>query len=92
MSKVKNFDRAQYKSNFDAIRSIIQEGHCAQYDFNVCSKKAAEEALFYLCENNIPHNYCSIGCLGLQLQLMTISWDDEDSEEHAYCFWCEGEI
>lgn len=90
MGKIKNSSRALYKSNFDAIKSIIQEGRCAQYDFNVCSKKAAAEALFYLCENNVPHNYCSIGNLGLQL--ITISWEDKDSEEHAYCFWCEGEI
>lgn len=90
MSKVKNFDPALYESNFEAIKSFIQEGHCAQYDFNVCTKEAAENALAYLCINNIPHEYHTVGSVGLCL--VTISWSDNYNRDHAYCFWCEGEI
>lgn len=90
MSKIKNYDRALYKSDFEAIKSFIQEGHCARYDFNVCTKKAAENALAYLCINDIPHQYHTISSVGLSL--VTISWKSEDSGEHAYCFWCEGEF
>ena len=90
MSKVKSFSPTLYESHFEAIKHFIHEGPCAQYDFNVCTKEAAENALAYLCLNDIPHQYHMIGSLGLCL--VTISWQDEKTGEHAYCFWCEGEV
>lgn len=90
MSKIKKFNPALYESHFEAVKHFVQEGHCAQYDFNVCTKKAAENALAYLCLNNIPHEYHTVGSLGLCL--VTITWDDKDTGDHAYCFWCEGEV
>ena len=89
MSKIKNFDPALYKSHFEAVRSFIQEGHCPEYDFNVCTKEAASNALAYLCMNNIPHHIHSIGACGLYCT--TIAWETEE-ESNAYCFWCEGEV
>lgn len=89
MSKIKNFDSALYESHFEAIKSFIQEGHCAQYDFNVCTKEAAEKALYYLCVNDIPHRYHTVGLCGMYCT--TISWE-EDGQDYAYCFFCEGEV
>ena len=89
MSKVKNFNPALYKSHFDAVKSFIKKGRCAQYDFNVCTKDAANNALAYLCVNDIPHSYHTVGALGLYC--ITITWETNE-ESNAYCFWCEGEI
>lgn len=89
MSKIKNFDRALYKSSFEAVKYFIQEGRCDEYDFSVSSKEAAENALAYLCINNIPHHYHSVG--GVGLYVTTISWE-EDGQEFSYSFWHKGEI
>lgn len=89
MSMVKNFDSALYKSHFEAVRQFIQEGRCAEYDFNVCTKEAASNALAYLCVNDIPHHIHSVGAFGLYC--ITIAWETNE-ESDAYCFWCEGEI
>ena len=89
MSNIKNFDRVLYESDFKAIKSFIQEGHIEQYDFNVCTKKAAENALTYLCVNDIPHHYHTVGALGIYC--VTIAWE-VNGEDYAYCFWCEGDL
>jgi hypothetical protein len=89
MSKIKNFDPALYKSHFEAVKHFIQEGRHEEYDFNVCTKKAAENALAYLCINDIPHHYHTVGLCGLYC--MTIGWEI-DGQDYAYCFWCEGEV
>lgn len=89
MSNIKNFDPALYESHFDAIKSFIQKGHCARYDFNVYTKKAAENALAYLCVNDIPHHIHTVGAYGMYCT--TIAWETNE-ESNAYCFWCEGEI
>lgn len=89
MSNVKNFSPALYESHFEAVKHFIREGRCAQYDFNICTKKAAENALAYLCVNDIPHQYHTIGACGFYCT--TISWEDS-GEYYTYCFWCEGEV
>ena len=89
MSKIKNFDPALYESHFEAVKHFITEDHCAQYDFNVCTKRAAENALAYLCINDIPHHYHTVGLCGLYCT--TIGWK-VDGQDYAYCFWCEEEI
>ena len=89
MSKIKNFDPALYESHFEAVKQFIQEGHCAEYDFNVCTKEAANNALTYLCVNDIPHHYHTVGALGLYC--VAIGWK-ENGQEYSYCFWCEGEV
>lgn len=55
MSKMKNFDRAQYKSDFDAVVEFVNEGLLPNYNFNVSADWAFENVLSYLCLNNIPH-------------------------------------
>lgn len=89
MSRIKDFNPAMYESNFEAIKTFIKEGHSDQYDFNVCTKRAAENALMYLCVNDIQHTYHVVSACGLYCT--TISWADETGN-CAYCFWCEGEI
>ena len=85
MSVVKNFDPALYESHFEAIRHFIQEGHLAQYDFEVTTMEAVENALGYLCVNDIQHGYHVVG--SHNLYLVTITWEF-DNQEHTYCCWC----
>lgn len=82
MSKIKNFDRALYKSDFDAVAGLIKEGHSDNYDFNVCSIEAFENALTYLCVNDIKHTYHTYYAFGLML--ISIVFGDE----YSYSFWC----
>ena len=89
MSKIKIFDRALYESHYEAIRHFISEEHLLGYDFNVCSKRGASNALAYLCVNDIDHTYHTTRAHGLCL--IKISWRDGDEHGH-YCFWCEGEV
>ena len=85
MSKMKELDRTQYGSDYDAIVSIIQEGHLDNYDFNVCSADAITEALAYLCINDIPHHYHIVHSLGLSLVTITLGANDD----FTYCCWSE---
>ena len=89
MSKIKNFDPVLYESHFEAVKQFIQEGRRDEYDFSVSSKEAAENALAYLCVNNIPHQYHSVG--GVGLYITTITWEEE-GQEYSYSFWHQGEI
>ena len=89
MSKIKNYDRALYESHFEAIKSFISESHLPGYDFNVCSRQGASNALAYLCVNDIFHTYRTVRAHGLCL--ITISWR-ENGEDGSYIFWCEGEV
>lgn len=83
MSKIKNFDRAQYKSDFDAVVGFIKEGYSDAYDFNVSAAYAFENVLSYLCLNNIPHQYYIIRSWGLSL--ITIVFGDDI--EYSYSFF-----
>ena len=83
MSKVKNFDRAQYKSDFDAVVGFIKEGHTDAYDFNVSAGYAFENVLSYLCLNNIPHQYHIVKSWGLSLITITFG----DNTEYSYSFF-----
>ena len=89
MSKIKNFDPALYKSHFEAVKHFVHEGRREDYDFSVSTKEAAENALAYLCINNIPHHYHSVG--GVGLYITTIGWE-ENGQEFSYSFWHKGEI
>lgn len=89
MSIIKNFDPMLFSSHFEAVRSFIKEGRCAQYDFNVCSKRAAENAIVYLDMNNIPYTVHSVGLCGFYC--VTIAWKAADIYS-SYCFYCEEEL
>ena len=83
MGKMKNFDRAWYKSDFDAIVGFIKEGYSDAYDFNVSVDWAFENALSYLCLNNIPHQYSIISVGDVSL----ISLIFGDDVEYRYTFF-----
>ena len=89
MSSIKNFDPALYESHFQAIMHFIQEGRCEEYDFSVSTKEAVENALAYLCINDIPHRYYSVG--GAGLSITTINWEEE-GQEFSHSLWYKGEI
>ena len=86
MSKIKNYDRALYKSDFDAVAHFIREGHLSEYDFGVCSAEGFNNALEYLCVNNIPHTYQSYDAID-GLTLISIIFGD--NVQYSYCFWCK---
>lgn len=83
MSKIKNFDRALYESDFDAVANFIKEGHSDAYDFNVSAAYAFENVLSYLCLNNIPHQYTLIR-VG-DISLITLIFGD--NVEYSYTFF-----
>ena len=83
MSKLKNFDRAQYKSDFDAVVEFVKEGLLPNYNFNVSADWAFENVLFYLCLNNIPHQYHIVKTLGMSLITITFG----ENTEYSYSFF-----
>lgn len=83
MSKIKNFDRALYRSDFHAVVKFVNEGLLPNYNFNVSADWAFENVLSYLCLNNIPHQYHIVGTWGLSL--ITIAFGD--STEYSYSFF-----
>lgn len=83
MGKIKNFSRALYKSDFDAVVSFIKEGYSDAYDFNVSAAYAFENVLSYLCLNNIPHQYHIVRIW--DLSLITIVFGD--NIEYSYSFF-----
>jgi hypothetical protein len=85
MGQMKNFDPAQYSSEYDAVVNFIHEGYLSNYDFNVCSADAVVNALAYLCINDIPHRYHLVSLLGISL--MTISFGNDVG--YSYSFWTE---
>ena len=91
MSKIKNFDPAQYGSHFLAIKSFIEEGLLVNYVFPVCNKQAAHNALAYLCLNDIDHSYTCTPARKTGISLVTLTWHCDGGSDFI-CFWCEGEI
>ena len=83
MSKLKKFDRAQYKSDFDAVVGFVKEGLLPNYNFNVSADWAFENVLFYLCLNNIPHQYHIVKSWGMSLITITFG----DNTEYSYSFF-----
>lgn len=83
MSKMKNFDRALYKSDFDAVVEFVNEGLLSNYNFNVSADWAFENVLSYLCLNNIPHRYHIVRTWGMSLITITFG----DNTEYSYSFF-----
>ena len=83
MSKMKNFDRALYKSDFDAVVEFVNEGLLPNYNFNVSADWAFENVLSYLCLNNIPHRYHIVRTWGMSLITITFG----DNTECSYSFF-----
>ena len=83
MSKLKKFDRAQYKSDFDAVVGFVKEGLLPNYNFNVSADWTFENVLFYLCLNNIPHQYHIVKSWGMSLITITFG----DNTEYSYSFF-----
>lgn len=89
MSKMKYYGAAMHESHFQAISHFIKEGQIVNYEFPVCSKEAAYNALVYLAANDIEHTYTMTP--GFGVYLITLTWRDGNERDY-YCFWCEGEI
>lgn len=83
MSKIKNYDRALYKSDFDAVVEFVNEGLLPNYNFNVSAGWAFENVLSYLCLNNIPHQFHIVRSWGISLITITFGND----VEYSYSFF-----
>ena len=60
MTKVKALDRSLYPSISDAIYEIMDKHLLVAADNPIYGGKALSEVLFFLCENNILHQYTTI--------------------------------
>ena len=60
MTKVKALDRSLYPSISDAIYEIMDKHLLVAADNPIYGGKALSEVLFFLCENNILHQYTII--------------------------------
>lgn len=83
MSKMKNFDRALYESDFDAVVELVKEGLLPNYNFNVSADWAFENVLSYLCLNDIPHRYHIVQTWGMSLITITFG----NNVEYSYTFF-----
>lgn len=83
MSKMKNFSRTLYESDFDAVVGFVNEGLLPNYNFNVSADWAFENVLSYLCLNNIPYQYHIIRTWGMSLITITFG----DNTEYSYSFF-----
>lgn len=83
MSKIKNYDRAPYKSDFDAVVEFVNEGLLPNYNFNVSADWAFENVLSYLCLNNIPHQFHIVR--SWEISLITITFGND--VEYSYSFF-----
>ena len=83
MSKIKNYDRALYKSDFDAVVEFVNEGLLPNYNFNVSAGWAFVNVLSYLCLNNIPHQFHIVRSWGISLITITFGND----VEYSYSFF-----
>lgn len=95
MSKLKNFDRAQYKDTYNAIFSLMEDASrsCNRDNgyINIYSQDALDMALLYLCVNDIPHSYCihplDFGFSTNEVKsIVSIQWIDEEGERSCIFF------
>lgn len=60
MSKVKTFDKNLYPSVTDAIYEIMDKHLLVAANNSIYGSKALNDVLFFLCENDIKHQYTVI--------------------------------
>ena len=89
MGKIDNFFAWMYESDYEAVKSFIEEGYLEDYEFNVTTKEAVETAIGYLCFNNIKHYYHVVK--EGEINLVSIVWR-EGGEEQSFSCWCKGEF
>ena len=96
MSKIKNFDRSLYNSISEGVYSFVKAGERKDCLFPVYSKGAVDDALAFLCLNDIAHSISKTE-VGPNLakcdinSLILLSWDDCGAREHL-AFWSDMEV
>lgn len=95
MGRMKNFDRAMYKDTYDAIFTLMEKELNMEYRSNsyvrIYNKKAFENALGFLCVNNIPHTYTitplrGLSGMGEAKSVIALSWE-EAFEDYKNCIF-----
>lgn len=87
MSKTDIYSKALYPSITEGIRTVMKPYCTSDEDeiiFSTYSSKGLEEALAFLCFNNIPHGYAK------NKAVITLNYWGEDGLEHYMC-WFEEE-
>ena len=87
MSKIDDMCYWMYESDYEAINSFIMES--AQKNAGICSKEGFDNALAYLCLNNIKHSYTIARVHNVAL--VSLNWW-EGGEEQNIIFWGAGDI
>ena len=86
MSKTDIYSKALYPSIAEGIRAVMKPyGTSDEHEgvFVIYSPKGLEEALAFLCFNNIPHGYAK------NKAVITLNWEEE-GRSHYMC-WFEEE-
>jgi hypothetical protein len=86
MSIIKNYDITFYNSAYDAVSYFVKENEQAGYGFPVCSHEGFEQVLYFLCVNNIEHNY-TITPFNDTIGLISVNWSNNEATPEHYNFW-----
>ena len=91
MSKIKNYDRALYESIETGLRAVIRPHRFIQLGQALAltyTPKAYEEAMAFLCINDIPHTF-TYNPINSKLgaRVLTITWTEDDGTEKNLAWW-----
>lgn len=91
MSKIKNYDRALYESIEIGLRAVISLHRFVQLGEVLAltyTPKAYEEAMAFLCVNDIPHTF-TYNPINSKLgaRVLTVTWSEDDGTEKNLAWW-----
>lgn len=94
MSKIEKYQKENYVSIGRALYELMLP-HCTNADVSVptvFTKEALEEALAFLCFNNIQHNYTAQPLKNYKgiSNILTLQWVESSGAEKSIC-WFEKE-
>lgn len=91
MSKIKNFDCAQYESINAGLREIITPYKLIQLGEEVAltyTPDAYEHAMAFLCLNDIPHTFTFNPVNPkLRARVVMVTWTEDDGTEKNLAWW-----
>ena len=91
MSKTKNYNRALYESIEADLRAVISPHKIIQAGGildSVYTSEAREEAMTFLCMNDIPHTFTYVPINSkLRARVVMLAWTEPDGAEKNLAWW-----